>query len=324
MSYKQFEYTKDNHWRFGYRGEGYNGRPRLWRINDQEKFWADYGRCERKPGTLKEESINACRLIYDSTDLPITVMYSGGLDSEFVVAAFKESGVPFDVLIARYLNDVNIYDVSHAVIFCENHSIKYKIVDIDLHKFLEDEIYKIAEFSRPVSSRWTPQMKIAQYVDGLPVMGGGDTHCVKKGIPEDYEPGVSEYPIGTKWYLQEYESETSWDRYMRYIDRPAVVRWFQYTPELMLAYLNDPVMHELVEDKRIGKLSNWSSKVEILQRAFPFLQPRIKKHGMEGIDDLFHQLNLDYFYRVNKSWCDIHEVEYYEMLQKLGNDDYRD
>jgi hypothetical protein len=83
-------------------------------------------------------------------------------------------------------------------------------------------------------------------------------------------------------------------------------------------------MHELVEDKRIGKLSNWTSKVEILQHAFPYLKPRVKKHGMEAMEDIFDKLNSDYFYKVNKGWDNIYYTEYYEMLRKLGHDDYRD
>ena len=70
-----FEYTENNHFKFGYNGTEYNARK-----NKDDTFWSGYGPATRKVGTFKEECYRVARVIKEKADalsLPVDIMYSG-------------------------------------------------------------------------------------------------------------------------------------------------------------------------------------------------------------------------------------------------------
>ena len=88
--------TYKNHFKFGYNSDWYNLRQ------SEEDIWhIKYGRCERDPLDFRSECVNAAKLIRESTNLPIYVCFSGGVDSEIVVRSFMEANITTTCLAGK-------------------------------------------------------------------------------------------------------------------------------------------------------------------------------------------------------------------------------
>lgn len=300
-----FEYTENNHFKFGYSEHG-------WFTDRQSKddtFIADYGRCLYIPKSWKDECLITVKKIYESTDLPINIMFSGGIDSEVVVQSFKQLDVPFKVSIMRFKDDLNIHDISHAVIFCEQNNIKYDLIDLDLLKFWETDLHRYAEKAKSWSPQTCSTMWLADQIDDFPVMGTGDSWLVKR-VPDDYVPGVSPYK-SSSWDVWVTEAVCSWHRHFINQDRPAIPGFFQYTPEMIYSFLMDPVVKELINNKRHGKLTVQSTKYEIYSRYFDLIY-RKKYTGFEKATK-YEPPDFDLY----KDYSGVHKTEFNELLEKL-------
>ena len=86
---------------------GYNGVPFVLRESEPYKFFIEFGKLTRQPLSWKEECIETARLIYETANEIPFVMFSGGLDSQIVVEAFRLSGVPFNVVTIRFNDNWN-------------------------------------------------------------------------------------------------------------------------------------------------------------------------------------------------------------------------
>jgi hypothetical protein len=86
------------------------------------------------------------------------------------------------------------------------------------------------------------------------------------------------------WYYTFRENEdASAMRFSNHYNIPLVNEWFSYTPELLLYYLENPKIQELVTDRFNYKLSSVSSKNKILRRLCPYIMPKKKTHGFESL-----------------------------------------
>ena len=128
-----FPYTHRNHFQFGY-----NGRPFVNRSGPSDEFTVAYGTCSRRPGDFRAECLRAARLVRDSTELPIDVLFSGGIDSEVVVRSFVAAGVAIRIVILRFAGGLNAHDIRYAVDYCEQAGLAYSFVDLDLLDFWEN------------------------------------------------------------------------------------------------------------------------------------------------------------------------------------------
>lgn len=278
-----FDYTHQNHFKFGYRihDEYYWMFPTP--ASAEHEFAVAYGVCKQEPTDFKEECYRAARLIHESSDEIANIMFSGGNESEIVVRSFLAQGLPFRVSILKFKNNINLHDISFAVVFCEQRGIEYDIIELDIKQFLENDLYDYAERTKCPTPQLPSVMWLADQIDGLPILGSGEPY-VAKVVPDDYVPGESPYEP-SEWVFQEKEKIQSWYRHFLIQKRPAVPGFFQYTPELMYMFLDSPVVRELVENKRHGKLSTVSTKGETYRLWFDDMIPRPKFSGFEKLDE---------------------------------------
>lgn len=106
----------------------------------------------------------------------VTILYSGGLDSEIVLRACILLKIPVTTITLNLcLNGetLNTYDIYYSKKFCEQHKIKQTIVDLDIKKFFESgkyldyvEPYKILE------PHVATYLHLITLCDNFPVMGG--------------------------------------------------------------------------------------------------------------------------------------------------------
>jgi hypothetical protein len=114
------------------------------------------------------------------------------------------------------------------------------------------------------------------------------------------------------WVLVEREKIATWYRYPIKLNRPAVPGFFQYTPEMMLSFLDDSFSWELHNNKRKGKLSNSTSKFNICSKYWPEVKKRIKRSGFEDLRDEDYTLRK----KLN-SYYQIYHYEYWSEVKSL-------
>jgi hypothetical protein len=84
------------------------------------------------------------------------------------------------------------------------------------------------------------------------------------------------------WTFRENEDASAMRFSIKY-NLPLVNEWFSYTPELLLCYLEDPEIAELVSNHYNYKLTSVSSKNRILRRLCPYVTEKRKTHGFEQL-----------------------------------------
>lgn len=307
--------TYKNHFRFGYNGVAFTGRQ-----SDQDLWTVSYGPCEREPLRFREECIETARRIRESTDLPIWVMLSGGVDSEVVLQSFVLAQIPVTAAIMRFKDDLNGHDIRWGVSACEHLSVPYTFFDLDLVSFWRERGMEYAVPTRCVSPQLLPAMYLIDQIEGYPVMGSGECLLVKR-LPPGYVPGHRAYPGGV-WDLYEKEKIASWYRHLMVRGRDGCVGFFQFTPEVMLSYLLDPLVVDLVCNKLEGKLTSESSKLSIYQRHFD-LESRPKYSGYEKVkeEDLeFRQVLVERF----PSSSAVAKTAYPDLIEMLSVKNDRD
>lgn len=267
--------SKNNHFKFGY--------DRSWfvpRSSASEKWTVEYGRCKRNPNNFKLECLETARQIFQDADNQIVILFSGGVDSEVVVQSFLMAGIPFKVAVLRFKNGLNQHDISYAIKFCERNEVKFDIYELDILRFWENQLFEYADPTQCVSPLLLSTMWLVDQIDGYPVIGSGECLLVKEREP-DYVPGVSPY-LKSPWSLWEKEKIAAWYRHFIVRRRNGCPGFFQYTPEIILSYLQDPFVGRLINSEIHGKLTTESSKLEIYMQHFD-LETRKKYTGFEMV-----------------------------------------
>ena len=273
-------YTSENNWySWKYGNDEIFGRQDLSNIKPMTTI---FGRYQGPVGSFKEENINAAKSIIDHyPNMPIDIMFSGGIDSELILRSFLATKHPFNVKIFRYENDINIYEVSHAVVVCEQLHVPYQLIDFNLQKFFENDAETISEQAQICKPRMLPQLKFLDYSDGLPIIGHSDMWWMR---PHD------DYSIKAEWEMEDYEFDNGSDKYSIYHNRPAVIQWFKWSPGLILSYLDLQWFKTLVNDGYKGRMGVNSTKIIGYKEAYPEMMKRTKKTGFEKVDNLVNEV----------------------------------
>jgi hypothetical protein len=309
-----FEYTLNNHFKFGYNKNWFVDR-----VTEDDNWTVQYGQCERPLKDWREECKFAASTIYEKRQgLPIDILFSGGLDSEIMLRSFYEIKVPFNAHFVDY-ETYNRYDRRWAEKVCDSLNIKLNIHTLDIKKFwLSEDCLKIAEISKCVSPQLLTQQWLMSKVDGLPVLGSGECYTARTDIAIQKklrESGKNTAELGYSdmdWVLVEREKIATWYRYPIKLNRPAVPGFFQYTPEMMLSFLDDSFSWELHNNKRKGKLSNSTSKFNICSKYWPEVKKRIKRSGFEDLRDEDYTLRK----KLN-SYYQMYHYEYWSEVKSL-------
>ncbi len=220
--------TYKNHFKFGYNGEYFNLRK------SPDDIWnVQYGRCKRESFDFRSECINAAKLIYESTDLPIYILLSGGIDSEIVARSFIDANIPITCIIARFDGHLNEDDIRYAFKFCTKYDIPYEVYDINIIDFWKNSLMKYAIKTNCISPQLPVIMWLSDQVNGHVVLGSGECYVAKNGK--------------SIWELWEKEKIASWYRHFLVNNMEGTPGFFQYTPEIMLSFITDQVISDMIE-----------------------------------------------------------------------------
>ena len=283
------------HFVFGYKSTAGDERPFGFRRSPQDTWFVRYGRCQRPPGSFREECLRTARRIAELNQIPLStplahrgalqgsgkdlhVMFSGGADSEVALRSFREAGIPVRAAILRFNNDLNLHDIAWAVNTCESLEVPYDFYDLDLLKFWQQDAIAYAEATTCLSPQLLPTMWLADQIPGYCIMGSGENYIVKR---RPHIPESDDYHLSL-WDLYEKEKIASWYRHFIVRGRDACPGFFQFTPEIMLAWLFDPQAQALWKDQCFRRLDSMSSKLAIYQTHFG-IQARPKYTGYERV-----------------------------------------
>lgn len=265
-------YTSENNWY----SWSYNGIV-FGRQTGTDNFNTHFATYSGNVGSFKDELLAAARSTIDHCPNKPSILFSGGVDSEIMLRAFLEIGVTPDIVIARYENDYNIYDISYAVTICSVLNVPYKIIDFNLQKFYESDAEKISEIAQIDRPRALPYCKLLEIVDGFPIMGASDLSPWR--TDDDYSKS------GT-WLMRCWEHDIGWSKFLRQINKPGIAEWFKWTPGLVLSYMNTTWFKKLITDQYYGKLGSNSTKIIGYREAYPDLIQRTKHTGFEKITQI--------------------------------------
>lgn len=290
-----FDYTQNNHFRFGFNGQLYSKK-----LSHHDSWWAEYGPGVKPAvGSFKQECLRAVDLIHNSTSETVCLLLSGGIDSEVMLRSFVEDGRSFSVLIVQFDDELNAFDTKYALQACSELGVKPVVRNLNILKFLASrEAFRLAEVSQCHFPGFVAQMKMSEFSEGMPILGSGDC-LLKKHLPEGYIPYVDDYPK-SHWYLEEKEAAAGLFRYFMNSEIPAVPTFFQYTPELMLAYLQDPLVAKLVNDQFTHQMDSNHIKLSLYQKHFQ-LKERPKFTGYELMMPFVEQMARLYKAKSNSS-----------------------
>lgn len=273
--------THRQHFEFGYEREG-RFRPFTARQSSSDLWTVRYGRSERMPLSFRSECGETARIIRRNTDQPIVVLFSGGVDSEVALRSFVESGIEVSVAILRFANDLNVHDYSWAVTVCELLKVPYKFYELNLSDFWQSAALDYAKDTQCVSPQLLSTMWLIDQIEGYCVLGSGEHYLAKRPLPNQTIT-ESNY-LRSHWDLIEKEKIAAWYRHFLVRGRDGCPGFFQYTPEIMLSWLVDPLAIELWNDRIVGKLDSVSTKLRFYRQHFD-LRVRPKYSGFERVPD---------------------------------------
>lgn len=251
------------------------------------------------------ECVRSAKLIYENATGPIVLLYSGGLDSEFMLNIFKKAGIPFKTAIITY-KDYNDHDTKFAFEYCQAKDITPIVVDVDMDKFISTgKIYDIANSVQCCAYQMPSVMYGISKLDGTVVMANG-------------EPYLKNYD--GEWVYQETERVNSYMKWYKKEGIDGTPDFLRFTPETTLSFLLEDRVKELVQNKHPGKLSTRTSKHFIYSKNYNFL-PRPKYTGwekLERISPIMDEIHNN-FKNLVETNNGIFEESYDSLITKLVN-----
>jgi len=255
-----------------------------------------------------EETKIACSLVYEQRTAPLQLCYSGGLDSEFVLATLMDLGIPVEVVIMK--TQYNHHETKYAFKFCDAKNITPTVVDLDYDWFVTSgQLLEIAESMKCSQWQIPANMWLAEQLTGTVITGNDPPHM--KLNQQD-----------NLWYLDEEEiihSQFNFWKQRNILGTPFLL---SYTPECMLSFLLDPTMEKLAKHGFPGKLGTNSTKVHVFNRLSNYnLEQRVKQHGYEVVEKspIFNHPDIQTVISWQDKWKGTSDHEYHDVVQKLSS-----
>lgn len=279
---------------------------------------------KRKVGTYFEETLLATEYVNANKEGKLYLLFSGGLDSQYIFNVLIHLGIEFIPVIIRlrgayYYMDYNFHETKQAFEKCRQYQIEPMVVQFDFDEFVRSgEICRIAEECRIGSYMIPATMKIAEQLgkSGGFVLMGNDPPYMKYNKERDI------------WQLEELETIHSILNFFRIRQVPGCPFLPSYTAEMMLAFLLDPTMQDVAAGKFPGKEGTNSTKVHVFNNGsgfnmpnYDFSDPRKKKFtGYEVINRVAISLhpNIQKFEKEYRpKWGGIYFEDYDKVIERL-------
>lgn len=299
----------------------YNNHLKYWiednlygfRVNPTDRYRLEVGSVDSdhyKKSSWYAEQLRTADIIHKEFGNDFIIMFSGGTDSEIVIRAFLEIGIKPRCVFLKFPMGLNEDDLMNALLVCNELGVKLDVINHDLIEF-----YKSGEaenFAGKIQCRQIAYLNVYHNILklGAPAIMGGEM-LIRKSTKVNKKP---------QWYYTIRENEdASAMRFSLTYNIPLVNEWFSYTPEMMLYYLEDPDIKNLLGGNNY-KLSTVTSKNSVLKKLMPTLHKKRKTHGFEKLlgfnAESYEKLYNTHPRRLEHSLDGIMLDNLYQMLNK--------
>jgi hypothetical protein len=282
------QYSKDNHYKWGWNGQWHNDP-----IVDG-KFAVEVAGVTREVRSFREECGNTVEDLANQFTKPIRVGLSGGGDSQAVCLSLLDRKILFEPVIMHIRGPKggirNEHDIKQAFEFCRKFDLKPLLIDLDLQKFYDGRGQQLAAEHCLTNARVLAQLYLIELFKDTHafIMAGGDM-VLSKGSSLEGDPIVTSFgPTPIQQHLIKYGIE-------------GCTKFFMYSPELILSYLDHPAVkglrlaHQAVyssfDSIKPGIAQSWTCfsyfiKPCMYVEQFPELVQAMKYTGFENANDL--------------------------------------
>ncbi len=262
---------------------GYNGVQQRLRQNVNDVFTYEFQPVNRFIG-LRRASIEAAHAVRASTDKEICVLYSGGLDSEWALEAFRLANIPVTAVVITYADGLNDHDTLWAKAYLERH----KHASVIWHPLNLREWYKSQEQKDLAWRVQTPELAYTgQFKTLLDLHNGQRAFITGYDEPllvaDDSACATGGYRT---WSVVYEEKHNSVVKLFHEFGLDGVTNWSRSSAELIAAFITQPQWQMLAANLYQPQI--WNSelvKVQMFQSHFPEMRARTKYTGFEKAND---------------------------------------
>lgn len=218
----------------------------------------------------------------EGANLPVEVLYSGGLDSEIVLLSCLANKIPVVAVTMRLMfrgAPFNISDIYYAEKFCREHGIKQVVYDLDVEKFFGNgdhikyaENYNIQLFVA-ITLYW-----LIEQCHTFPILGG------------DYLwPQTNIDKLAYSPYRRDYNAT---DLFMQDKGIPGIGNMISHSIDSNILFIKEHLNTWHDENFKMKMFNNLG---------FPNLELRHRSHGWELAKELMYdweKIGFDVFYRL--------------------------
>ena len=245
--------------------------------------------------------------VYANKQGKLLLLYSGGVDSEYILNLFLELKIKIQPVIIKLNPNYNDHDVKYAFDFCESKKLKPIIVDLDFDKFVKSgEILEIAKSIKCAAYQLPSTFKIMSEINGTIITGfPGPPHLMK-----NEQTG--------KWFITEKEFYYTLLDYFREKKLYGCPFFPLYSADQYWSFLTCDTMKHLAMNRIPGKLGSNSSKFIIYNKFGNYdLKERKKYTGFELIEnsEIFKHENIKSFDKL-KRYFSFYQIEYFTFIEK--------
>lgn len=277
------ELTQNNFFKFGYDKKSF-----IFRESPNDKWWIKYEIIHPpKLQTWKESCLETAKEIRNRSLIAqkkIAVCYSGGIDSEVVAESFRLSGIEFELWTLRFSHYLNSHELQWVEKYAQKYQIPIKYIDINPIEFYQSEKFRSRTFqTRCFFPMLTLQMEIMEKasISGyFPVVGSAECYL--------------ENSSSRGWLFFEREIYASLYRFQILQNFSGVCGFFQWSPELIINFLRDPLVEILIKEnplevQKSENSSNLNSEINLNKADFKFV------HGIRATSEIKHEIYKQHF-----------------------------
>lgn len=272
----------------------------------------------KKVKTYFEETLDAVEYVYANKTGKFQVLYSGGLDSQYVCEVLLRLKMDFEPVIINLKNNagelLNWHDIKYAYEFCKSKNITPITYDLNFEKFVDSGKHLEIGISVTCAGTAMPTtMHVASQLDGFSLLGN--------------DPPYMRFENGA-WYLEELEYIHGLLRFYKKYNINGCPFLLSYTPEMMLSFLLDPRIQDLANGKYPGRKGTNSSKSYVFNNSSGFDMPvydfvskeRIKFHGFEEIykNEIMKHPNMQLYQELKTQWLGEYLENYHDVVKRLS------
>lgn len=266
-----------NHYRISYNGTG-----QLWRRSPQDFLSIRFAGCGREPMGLASECINSAQIIHARYGQPI-VLYSGGLDSEVILASYQALGLRPRVIVMD--NGFNAFDLRNARAYLEYNRMPYEVMQFDFAQMLDS-----GEAEDLCTRFQCSQIGLAGHLKGIEAycrqgfVITGDDPCIQREVD----------PVSNTadWYFMAREPYYAQMKVFLTHGVDGCLSFLEYTCEQWYAFWRDPIMQWLVSPQQDRWHNSNNVKYDVYARRF-FLRRRRKSTGVEQLASRIESMNAE-------------------------------